>query len=277
MKRFNSELKRLRLLSTGIFGINKQTSKEIGNVIDDIFFYAGYKSEDKHKLFVRFYILLTLILTITILFFKFYVPFVAVLVYVFIEYSLVNKKIIKRCQNFEEDYPAFLISLASCIKSGKDPLQALELVKDLFLDSSILKQKLLEVLSNIQEGMSEEEAINNFARDIKHPDIDLFRVAFILSRKEGSGLYKPLRRLTKVTRQRPGFRRKAKAAVAMQKVSAFGILGSVIFIALVQMAMNREQLFQAIASPIGVRLMLLGVVFVAVGIIWMLYMTREKI
>ena len=63
----------------------------------------------------------------------------------------------------------------------------------------------------------------------------------------------------------------------MQKVSAFGILGSVIFIALVQMAMNREQLFQAIASPIGVRLMLLGVVFVAVGIIWMLYMTREKI
>ena len=51
MKRFNSELKRLRLLSTGIFGINKQTSKEIGNVIDDIFFYAGYKSEDKHKLF----------------------------------------------------------------------------------------------------------------------------------------------------------------------------------------------------------------------------------
>ena len=197
--------------------------------------------------------------------------------YVFIEYSLVNKKIIKRCQNFEEDYPAFLISLASCIKSGKDPLQALELVKDLFLDSSILKQKLLEVLSNIQEGMSEEEAINNFARDIKHPDIDLFRVAFILSRKEGSGLYKPLRRLTKVTRQRQGFRRKAKAAVAMQKVSAFGILGSVIFIALVQMAMNREQLFQAIASPIGVRLMLLGVVFVAVGIIWMLYMTREKI
>ena len=62
MKRFNSELKRLRLLSTGIFGINKQTSKEIGNVIDDIFFYAGYKSEDKHKLFVRFYILLTLCL-----------------------------------------------------------------------------------------------------------------------------------------------------------------------------------------------------------------------
>ena len=277
MKRFNKEIKRLKLLSTGIFGVNKQNLKKTTNVMDDAFYYAGISQEKKHILIIRYYILATLIFSVTILCFKWYISILAVFLYIFLEYTLLNKKILKRCQNFEEDYPAFLISLASCIKSGKDPLQALLLVKDLFVDTSILKEKLLDVLLNIQEGMSEEAAISEFAKDIKHPDIDLFRVAFVLSRKEGSGLYKPLRRLTKVTRQRQGFRRKAKSAVAMQKVSAFGILGSGVFIGIIQILMNRENFFKALETSIGIRFMLFGVTLVVIGIVWMLYMTREKI
>ena len=277
MKRFNREIKRLKLLSTGIFGVNKQNLKETTNVIDDAFYYAGINQEKKHRLIIRYYILATLIFSVTILCFKWYVSVLSVFLYIFLEYTLLNKKILKRSQSFEEDYPAFLISLASCIKSGKDPLQALLLVKDLFVDTSILKEKLLDVLLNIQEGMSEEAAISEFAKDIKHPDIDLFRVAFVLSRREGSGLYKPLRRLTKVTRQRQGFRRKAKSAVAMQKVSAFGILGSGIFIGIIQILMNRENFFKALETSIGIRFMLFGVTLVVIGIVWMLYMTREKI
>lgn len=276
MKIFNSDIKRLKLLSTGVFGINKSTLNDINNTLDDIYYYAGINQKEKQKLFFRYIINSSLIFAVSILLFKFFL-LVLIPLYLLVEYFLLNKRITKRSENFEQDYPAFLISLASCIKSGKDPLQALSIVKDLFLDGSILKEKLDEVLLDIQEGMSEEEAIGNFAKDIKHPDIDLFRVAFNLSRKEGSGLYSPLRRLTKVTRQRQAFRRKSSAAIAMQKVSAFGILGSGMFIAFIQVIMNRENFFLTFQSPLGIRLMILGMLFVAVGMIWMLYMARNKI
>ncbi|MGI6680282.1 MAG: type II secretion system F family protein [Bdellovibrionota bacterium] len=277
MKRFKSDIKRLKLLSTGFFGINRKSSRDTKNSLDDIFYYAGINEKEKQKLILRCIILSVCIFFISIFFFKFYISLFLVIAYLIIEYFLLNKKVILRAKNFEEDYPAFLISLASCVKSGKDPLQALLIVKDLFLETSILKEKLLDVLLDIQEGMSEEEAINNFAKDIKHPDIDLFKVAFILSRKEGSGLYKPLRRLTKVTRQRQSFRRKTQSAIAMQKVSAFGILGSGVFIAFIQMIMNREHFFNAISTPLGIRLMALGTVLVFIGIAWMLYLARGKI
>ena len=67
MKRFNKEIKRLKLLSTGIFGVNKQNLKKTTNVMDDAFYYAGISQEKKHILIIRYYILATLIFSVTIL------------------------------------------------------------------------------------------------------------------------------------------------------------------------------------------------------------------
>ncbi len=278
MKRFNNDLQRLKLLSTGMSSSQKLSEENISNNNnEDLFFFAGISEEEKRKNFIRFYIIEIILFFLLLSFFKIYIALIGCALYAFFKYLKLLGLVHKRIKSFEQDYPAFLISLSSAIKSGKDPLLALMSVKELFLESSVLRKKIDEMLSLIQKGASEEEAIFSFAKDIKHPDIDLFRVAFILSRREGSGLYKPLKRLTKVTRQRQSFRRKTQGAVAMQKMSAFGILISGFFIALIQFIMNKNNFLLAFSDPLGLRLMLAGGVFLLLGIVWMIYMVREKI
>ncbi len=278
MKRFNNDIKRLKLLSTGTFCARKNDTEKFSNDAQgDLFFFAGISDEGKRKIFIKCCLSGLILLCISLYFTKIYIALGVVVLYVFFEYLNIRNKVYKRVQNFEQDYPAFLISLSSSIKGGKDPFLALITVKELFSEESILRKKLEEMLDNIQKGASEEEAIFSFATDIKHPDIDLFRVAFILSRREGSGLYGPLKRLTKVTRQRQSFRRKTQSAVAMQKMSAYGILASGIFIAFIQFIMNKNNFMLAFSDPLGIRLMLAGGLFLLIGIVWMMYMTREKI
>lgn len=183
----------------------------------------------------------------------------------------------KRSENFESDYPAFLLSLASSVRTGMDPLSAMIEVEKIFEPDSELRKELLKFSAAIGKGKSEQAAISDFGSTINHPDIQLFRTAFILARKEGSSLGDCLQRLAKVTRQRQSFRRKIKSAVAMQRLSAFGIGGCAIAITVIQVLGNPRILEDSIAHPIGQRLMISGTFLIIFGLFWMIRMTRSKI
>jgi Flp pilus assembly protein TadB len=86
-----------------------------------------------------------------------------------------------------------------------------------------------------------------------------------------------LQRLNKVTRHRQSFRRKAKAAIAMQKLSSFGIVGCSLLIGVIQISMNPDNFFKAWSHPLGGMLILFGLVLSSVGITWMLYLGRDKV
>lgn len=276
MKRFNKDIKRLKVLSSKI-NLEKSSSLSTGENEKSVWYYAGISEEEKRKIQSRYIIFAVLVFIVGCLLTKVMVALILTGLYLGVEYLSLQQKVSTRIARFEKDYPAFLISLASAVKSGKDPLQALISIRELFLDGSILKEKLKETLDRISTGETQEDAIFKFADDIKHPDIDLFRVAFILSKREGSGLYKPLNRLTRVTRQRQSFRRKTKGAVAMQKMSGYGILLSGMFIAGMQIVMNKDNFIVAIHDPMGVKIMLAGGMLLLAGIGWMMYITREKL
>lgn len=178
---------------------------------------------------------------------------------------------------FERDYPAFLLALASGIRTGLDPLSALCGCELLFADDSRIKRELRMVAQMIQRGDSEEEAIRKFASEIAHPDIELFRTAFIFARKHGASLADTLRRLARVTRQRQSFRRKMRAAVAMQRVSALGISVCTMVIAMIQVLGNPEALRIAWHNPVGMQALGAGAFLVLVGFLWMLTLTRTQI
>ncbi len=183
----------------------------------------------------------------------------------------------RRAQNFEQDYTAFLLSLASAVRAGLDPLQFMCRAPDLFAERSVLREELRAFREAIERGESEEAAITGFAATVSHPDIDLFRGCLLLARREGSSLGECLQRLTRVTRQRQSFRRKMRAALAMQKLSALGIAGCACLIAAVQSIAAREAFLEALSHPLGIRVLSAGIVLIVAGVSWMLALARVKV
>ena len=186
-------------------------------------------------------------------------------------------KVKKRTGEFEKDYTALLLSLASSVKTGMDPLYALCESRKMFSKDSVIFEELKKLNDQVNAGFSEFEVIQSFASSIRHPDIQLFRTAFILARMEGSSLAECLQRLARVTRQRQSFRRKVKGAVAMQKLSAFGIAGCALAIGLIQFTTNPEAFTKALEHPIGSKLLYAGLALILAGIAWMMSMARARI
>jgi Flp pilus assembly protein TadB len=180
-------------------------------------------------------------------------------------------------EGFERDYPAFLVALAASIRTGLDPLSAMLGLKDLFPTTTILGAQLARTAALIESGATEERAIAGFGEEVSHPDLPLFRSAFLLARREGSSLGDCLERLASVTRARQSFRRKTRAAVAMQRLSAFGIGGCAVLIGVMQAVANLDALVAAVNHPVGFRLLCIGFGLVVFGLGWMLRLTRSKV
>lgn len=183
----------------------------------------------------------------------------------------------KRALAFEKDYPAFLLSLRSAVRTGHDPLIALEHSVALFPSDSVVRSEIAKVVKAVEEGKTEDEAIGLFASSIPHPDVALFRTGFLLSRKQGSSLAPCLERLVKTTRQRQSFRRKIASAVAMQKLSSFGVAGCALFVPVMQFITAPDDLTAAFDHPVGGTVIVIGAGLVVFGFVWMLSMSRQKL
>jgi len=232
--------------------------------------FKGQLKKTKYK-----YLVVILFLILLVFYNNFFLVFVPFLfLYGYLKDR--QKNIIKNL-DFERDYVPFLISLISSIKTGLDPFMAFCECGKLFPENSILRHEITLVEEYVEKGASEDDAIKKFAVFIDHPDLFLFRTTFILARREGASLATSLQRLVKVTRQRQSFRRKIRAALAMQRLSAIGITACAILIALIQAVTNYQILVTAWHNSTGFIAILLGCLLIIFGLIWTLYLARRRI
>lgn len=237
---------------------------------------AALTLEEGDKIKKRILIVALLLACVSLLL-KTFLPLVLIALHLVIEKSVLESRSKKRVDSFDKDYTAFLLSLASGVKTGLDPLVALTTAGHLFTKDSEMQGCITKLNHSLERGKSEEEAIREFAADIAHPDLRLFRTAFVLARKEGSSLAECLQRLARVTRQRQSFRRKILSAVAMQKLSAFGIGGCAIVICIIQATGNPEAIQTAMEHPMGSKMLAAGAVLILTGIVWMLRMAKARL
>lgn len=193
------------------------------------------------------------------------------------EYRWLRRQAYLRAERFERDFTALLLSLASSVRTGQDPLTALLEAHELFPARSEVAKELATVRQSIERGATEDEAVRLFGASIEHPDVSLFQTAFIISRREGASLAQCLLRLARVTRNRQSFRRKVRASVAMQKLSSIGIAGCAVVIMLIQTVTNWDGVRTAIAHPVGSKLLVLGSFLVVTGLVWMMKLSRARI
>ena len=238
--------------------------------------YAGLDVRTSHQIFVRIGAYIFSAITLAFMAGNAWLVLLASMP-ALLELANLNRKAFKRAEGFERDYSTLLMSLASSVRTGLDPLVALCEMRHLFSEGSEMKQELIRLSEFIEKGGRENEAIALFAATIMHPDIQLFKTAFIIARKEGSSLASCLQRLAKVTRTRQSFRRKIRTSVAMQKLSVFGIAGCAIIIGLLQCLSNLQVVLRALAHPLGFKALVFSVSLIVLGLTWMLNLAKSRI
>jgi tight adherence protein B len=134
-------------------------------------------------------------------------------------------KVKSRFERFDSDYPAFLLALVGLLKTGMNPIQALEAAAQGLEETSLVKQEVELMLERLRLGVPEARSIGSFGEDVNHPEIELFVQALLLGRSVGGSLSDTLDRLAKQVRKRQYFRKSADGAVGLQRGSIWFILG----------------------------------------------------
>jgi tight adherence protein B len=182
-----------------------------------------------------------------------------------------------RSKRFSQDYPQFLMTVVSLLKTGMTPTGALEAAARGLEPGSLVRKEILLMIERVRVGMSEERSIGVFAEDIEHPEIELFVQSLLLGLRMGGSLADSLERLSRQVRKRQHFKSSAVASVAQQR-------GSIIAIAII---MGGLAVFVAVAMPrliaglcghpTGWIVVQVCVVAVVVAILWFQNITRIKI
>lgn len=191
--------------------------------------------------------------------------------------GLLNAKINKRYNLFDRDFPEFLMSFVSLLKSGMTAVAGLENAAAGLEDDSLVKFETETLVERLRMGLTEEQAIGSFGEDIPHPDIELFAQAMLLSRKVGGSLAGTIERLAKQVRRRSEFRKKAISAVALERNSGLMILGILVFTIVMITVRNPQFLAPAFKHPIGIKVFEAGVFCVVGGIIMSRKVTEIRV
>lgn len=189
-----------------------------------------------------------------------------------------NRAVSQRFKAFDADYPQMLLSLVGLLKTGMNPLQALESAAKALDEGSLVRTEIEAMMLRVRYGVPEEKSIGAFGEDIFHPEIELFVQALLLSQRVGGGaLSNTLDRLAKQVRKRQYFRMSAHAAIGMQRGSIWFIVGILAALEVYLYFVYPQAIVEAIKDPFGWQVWQLGGILIALGIFWISQVTKIKI
>ncbi len=180
-------------------------------------------------------------------------------------HSLLERAVRKRFNSFDKDYPDFLMSLVSRIKSGMNSFTAIDSASSGFDERSLLRAEVMLMLERVKIGIPEESAIGEFGETVPHPEIELFVQALILSRRVGGNLSQTIERLAKQVRKRQEFRKKAIAAVSMERASGFMVAGIMTITLFLVSFMSPDLITGAFETETGQLTFQSGILLVGLG------------
>jgi tight adherence protein B len=188
-----------------------------------------------------------------------------------------NRSIEKRFKAFDADYPQMLLSLVGLLKTGMNPMGALEAASKGLDDGSLVRQEIELMIERLRFGVSEDKSIGSFGEDIFHPEIELFVQALLLSRRVGGTLSDTLDRLAKQVRKRQYFRSAANAAVGLQRGSIWFILGILVSLEVYLYIVYPESITGAINDEFGWQVWQGSIVVILLGLYWVRQVTKIRV
>ena len=207
-------------------------------------------------------------------------PFLSIVIG-FLGYSLVNgflnRAINKRFKSFDTDYPTFLQTITSLLKSGMNVLTAIDAAAEGLEDTSLLKYEVKVMMERLRAGVGEDKAIGNFGATINHPEIELFIQTIILGKSLGGSLSMTLDRLAEQVRKRQYFRSSAVSSIAQQRGSVWAII-AILASMIIMIAIRAPALFaESLQTNVGRLILEGGICIILFGIYWIKKIINIKV
>ena len=131
-----------------------------------------------------------------------------------------DRKAQSRAQEFAADFPTVLLATASSLSAGHTALISIERSVRLIPKTNPVRREISMLLDALRTGVSKEDAIKNFAPDIRLPELELFRSAFLLSLDSGGRFSPTLQRLAQVLKDRSILILSARTATAVMRMTS---------------------------------------------------------
>lgn len=190
--------------------------------------------------------------------------------------TILNTLVNRRFKLFDRDYPPFILSLVGLLKTGMNPIQAMEAAAHGLDDTSLVRFEVEQMLERLRMGVPEDKSIGTFGETVFHPEIELFVQALLLSRKVGGTLSDTLERLAKQVRRRQQFRAAAVAAVGLQRGSIYFIIGILVCL-FAYIRIVFPEMTAGLFTPIGWQVTQGAVLVMGFGIFWVRQVTKLKV
>lgn len=191
--------------------------------------------------------------------------------------AFINSRVNSRFKRFDKDFPSFLLSFVGMLKTGLNPMQALEACAVNLEEASLVRQEVELMLERLRLGVSEERSIGSFGEDINHSEIELFVQSLLLSRRVGGNLSETVDRLARQVRKRQYFRSSAQAAVGLQRGSIFFILGILCALEFYLYLAWPECVIVTWTDPTAAKVAQGGLTAIMIGMYWVIQVTKIRV
>ncbi len=175
-------------------------------------------------------------------------------------------------QAVQEQIAEGVATIASCLRSGRSVLQAIELAaKEL---DPPMGPSLRRLVDRVELGEDLAEALEAWAADLRSPDARLAAGVLLLHRRTGGALASTLEELASTLRKRRSAARELRSLTAQARLSAtiLGLLPVGFFLFL--SAVARQDLQEAYRSGLGASAIAIGLTLQAVAYLWIRHLLR---
>lgn len=189
--------------------------------IEQLIAYSGVQISSKLLVLVSFGSgALATVLTLTILPVPGWISIFLGIAVIYYPFSVLERRADLRALKFASDFPSILLATASSLSAGHTVLVAIERSTRLLPSESMVRAEIFVMLDALRTGSTKEIAISEFAKDIRLPELTLFRSAFLLSLESGGKLSPTLERLSQVLKDRSILISSARTATAVMRMTS---------------------------------------------------------
>jgi tight adherence protein B len=176
---------------------------------------------------------------------------------------VVWQKARRRLAAIDEQLPDLLVTLAASLKAGHSFRQGIQAVVD--EGQPPASKEFKRVLTETRLGRPMDEALADMAARIGSKNVTFVVTAVTIQRQVGGSLAGIFDMVAEAVRNRQQFARKIRSLTAMGRASAYVLCGLPFFMLATSTLLNREYMDPLYSTSTGHKLMIVGLLMMAVG------------
>jgi len=175
----------------------------------------------------------------------------------------VSFKARSRVNDFENQLPDLLITLAASLKAGHSFRQGIQSVVDEGAEPA--SKEFQRVLAETQLGRPIDDALADMAQRVGSENFTFVITAVTIQRQIGGSLSGLFDMVAETVRQRQQFARKVRSLTAMGRMSAYVLVALPFFLATVVTILNPVYMAPLYHTATGQKLLATGIVMLTIG------------